>query len=451
VAKILTPACADAVIVLPGIMGSQLVDLDADSIIWGLSAKAYVSLWTSGSLWQKLKVTDDERNGKTNRVKATSLLTAPAFAPLLRGAEPYSRLVAGVRAVAAHRDAVLEYPYDWRLPVAHNAKRLAAVAEQHLGNWRAHAHGSRAAKLVLVAHSMGGLIARYFTGVLGGSADVRHTLTIGTPFQGAVKTVFLLDRGDGASLPVPRQRLVSLARTLPGIYDLLPSYRCVQEGGATRRLMPADIAGLGGDIDLSVAALDLHKALAAVGVSDLRTMVGIEQPTMQGLRLRHGVAEPQYYVHEDEGSVDWRGDGTVYVQVATGGVQPISSLPQSHGALVRTSEAIAAVRAVLTMRRLGPPLGAAGISLEVPESVAAGEPLEISITSTGDPGRARCRIIDADTDMQIAQPMLAPQAAKMTASTRLPRPGLYRVEVKDGGFSAVSQLVMVAANDQNDH
>ena len=450
-ARINTPELADAVIVLPGIMGSKLVDLDANSTIWGLSAKGYVSLWTSGLLWQKLKVTDDERNGKTSRVKATSLLTVPAFAPLLRGMEPYSRLVAGIRAVAAHRDAVLEFPYDWRLSVAYNAKQLAAVAEQHLNNWRAHPQGSREAKLVLVAHSMGGLIARYFTGVLGGSADVRQTLTIGTPFQGAVKTVILLDRGDGAALPIPRQRLVSLARTLPGIYDLLPSYRCVEESGTARRLAPADIADLGGDNDLFNAAVDLHKALAAVAVSDLRTMVGVEQSTMQSLRLRHGVAEPQYYILEKEGCIDWRGDGTVYVQVATGGVEPVSSLPQSHGALARTAEAIAAVRAVLTMQRLGPPMGAVGISLEVPETVVAGKPFEISIASKGDPRKARCRIVDAETDMQIARPIVAPQATRMTASARLLRPGLYRIEVKDGGFSAVSQLVMAVANDQNNY
>ncbi len=448
-AESITPVCADAVILVPGIMGSELVDLKADTILWGLSAKGYASLWTSGSLWEKLKVTDDERSGKVGRIKATRLLTAPAFAPLLRGIEPYSRIMAGIRAIALHRDAVLEYPYDWRLPIAYNAEQLATVAEKHLGNWRAHPCGSRDAKLVLVAHSMGGLIARYFTGVLGGHSDVRQTITIGTPFQGAVKTVFLLDRGQGGPLPLPRQRLITLARTLPGVYDLLPSYRCVDENGTTRRLAPTDIGDLGGDIDLARSAGALHEVLAGVEVSDLRTMVGVEQSTMQSLRLRYGLAEPQYYIHEDDGKIDWRGDGTVYVQVATGGVEPVSSLPQSHGALARTPEAIVAVRSVLTRRRLGPPMGAAGISLEVPESVAVGETFEISVTSQGDARKARCRVVDADTDIPIARPFLVRRSAAMVASTRLLRTGLYRIEVKDGGFSAVSQLVMAVTDTQN--
>jgi len=359
--------------------------------------------------------------------------------------------MAGIRAIALHRDAVLEYPYDWRLPVAYNAARLATVAEQHLRNWRRHPCGRPDAKLVLVAHSMGGLIAKFFTGALGGGGEVRQTVTIGTPFQGAVKTVFMLDRGRGTPLPLPRQRLMTLARTLPGVYDLLPSYRCVEEDSTLRRLTPTDVGDLGGDPDLARTAFGLHQTLAGVQVSGLRTMVGIEQPTMQSLQLRHGAAEPQYYICEDDGRIDWRGDGTVYVQVATGGVEPISSLPQSHGALARTPEAIAAVRAVLTRRRLGPPMGVAGVSLRVPESVVAGEPFEISVTSQGDGRNAKCRIVDADTDMPTARPFLTRRRTAMVASARLPRPGLYRIEVKDGGFSAVSQLVMAVTNIPDAH
>jgi hypothetical protein len=439
------PVCADAVIVIPGIMGSQLVDVDDDTLLWGLSAKSYASFWTSGSPWEKLKVTHDERSGRTSRVKATGLLTAPAFAPLLRGVEPYSRLTEGIRGVVLHRDAVLEYPYDWRLSVPHNANRLATVAAQHLETWRRHRHGSCNAKLLLVAHSMGGLIARFFTGRLGGEDEVRQTITIGTPFQGAVKAVFLLDRGQGAPVPLPRRRLRALARTMPGVYDLLPSYRCVEEQGAARRLTPADVARLDGDEDLARDSAQLHETISGVGLSNLRTMVGVEQSTMQSIGLRQGIAEPRYYTLEDDSYIDWRGDGTVYTQVAAGGVEPISSLPQSHGALARSSEAIAAIRAVLTRRRLGPPMGTGGVGLEVPESVTVGESFEISVTSHDDAINAKCRIVDADTGMQLAKPLLLRRAAAMIAEARLSRPGLYRIEVKNGGFSAVSQLVMVVS------
>jgi len=94
-------------------------------------------------------------------------------------------------------------------------------------------------------------------------------------------------------------------------------------------------------------------------------------------------------------------------------------------------------------------MGAAGISLEVPESVAVGETFEISVTSQGDARKARCRVVDADTDIPIARPFLVRRSAAMVASTRLLRTGLYRIEVKDGGFSAVSQLVMAVTDTQN--
>jgi hypothetical protein len=451
VAEVITPRCADAVILVPGIMGSELADVEADAVLWGLSARGYVDLWTGGSLWERLKVTEAERSGKTGRVKATRLLTVPSFAPLLRGMEPYSNLAAAIRGITLHRDAVLCYPYDWRLSVAHNATQLANAAEQHLTNWRMHPHGSREAKLVVVAHSMGGLIARFFTGILGGDSEVRRTITIGTPFQGAVKAVFLLADGDGSPLPLPRRRLTSLARTLPGLYDLLPSYRCVEEPGQARRLTPADVGGLGGDTDLARAAVTTHERIDGVSVSGLRTMVGVDQPTMQSLHLGHGLAEPRYYTLDDEGNVDWRGDGTVYAQAAAGGVEPISNLPQSHGALARSTEAIAAVRAALTNRRLGPPMGGGGVGLEVPEWVVAGEPCEILVTSRGDASNAKCRVVDVGTDMQVARPLLLGYPTTLAAAVRLPRPGLYRIEVKDGGFSAVSQLVMAVGRAEDAH
>lgn len=445
----IAPVCADAVIVIPGIMGSELVDAGDGTVLWGFSAKSYASFWTGGSSWERLKVTEEERGGGMGRVKATRLLKAPAFAPLLRGIEPYTRLTDAVRGTALHRDAVLEYAYDWRLSVAHNARMLATVAARHLEGWRRHPSGSRGAKLVLVAHSMGGLIARYLTGVLGADGEVRQTITIGTPFQGAVKAAVLLDRGAAGPVPLPRHRLTTLARTLPGVYDLLPSYRCVEDQGAVRRLTPADVRRLGGDEDLARNAAQTHEAIGRVQEPGLRTMVGVEQPTMQSLQLWQGVARPQYYTLEDDGNIDWRGDGTVYTQVAAGGVEPVSSLPQSHGALARSSEAIAAVRAALTRRRLGPPMGTGGVGLEVPDSVAVGEPFEISVTSQDDAGNARCRLVDADTDLPLARPLLLRRAGAVVAQARLSRAGLYRVEVKNGGFSAVSQLVMVV-NDAAD-
>ena len=239
----------DAVVVLPGIMGSELVEAQTGRVLWGLAdPRWYTSAWTSGQSLRALQVTDAERDGRVGRVRARRALRVPAFAPVLRGIEPYSALLAGALQFVADPDAVREFPYDWRLSVEHNAAELARVADEHLTAWRAHPKGSREAGLVLVAHSMGGLVARYFTNVLGGGRDVRATVTLGTPFYGSANAVVLLSTGRGARLPLPRRRLRRLAKTMPGLYDLLPSYRCVEEGPSARRLTAGDVAGLAGDV-----------------------------------------------------------------------------------------------------------------------------------------------------------------------------------------------------------
>jgi hypothetical protein len=94
-------------------------------------------------------------------------------------------------------------------------------------------------------------------------------------------------------------------------------------------------------------------------------------------------------------------------------------------------------------------MGTGGVSLEIPESVAVGESFGISVTSHDDAENAKCRIVDADTGLQLAKPLLLRGPTAMVAEARLSRAGLYRVEVKNGGFSAVSQLVMVVSTAED--
>jgi len=293
---------------------------------------------------------------------------------------------------------------------------------------------------VLVAHSMGGLVARYFTEIMGGASAVRQTVTLGTPFFGAVKAAYLLNAGRGAPVWLPRARLRELALTLPGLHDLLPSYRCVDDAGG-RLLTPADVAGLGGDGELAAASFAMQQALAKAGPDGLRTVVGVAQPTMQSMRLVRGVVVPQRHIAEAGVRTDHRGDGTVYLEAALGGVEPVSYLPQSHAGLARTPEAIAAVTAVLTRQRLGPPMGAAGAGLDVPDLVIAGEPGEAWV-DVPDDAMPSCRVVDADTGAQVAAPVPVRREGRLLVTLRMPAAGVYRVEVKTGGYSAVTALIM---------
>ncbi|MEU6726342.1 hypothetical protein ABZ917_21795 [Nonomuraea wenchangensis] len=453
-----TVTSRDAVMVLPGIMGSELVEVETGRTLWGLANGAwYARAWTSGSSLRALQVTDEERSGTTGRIAARRLLRVPAFAPVLRGVEPYTALLMAAQRQASDPMAVREFAYDWRLSIEHNARLLAVHAERHLNMWRGHPKGSRSAQLVLVAHSMGGLVASYFMYVLGGATDVRALVTLGTPFYGAVKAVHLMSTGAGAPLPMPRQRLRALALTLPGLHDLLPTYRCVDEGHTARRLTAADIAAVGGNPALSQEAFDRRKRLmagaATAGWAQLSPLVGVQQNTMQSLVLNDGVAEPHGYTclpRADGGMerLDMRGDGTVYRQSASpAGTQPFH-LPQTHGALAARPEPIAHVCAVMTQRTLGPWLPKrVEIALDVPEIVNISHDLRIIVQGELNPAAVQCRVVDVDSGRPVAHPRLTRHDDHLAAASRLPRPGLYRVEAAAGGMSPVSELVLAIGPD----
>jgi pimeloyl-ACP methyl ester carboxylesterase len=439
----------DAVIVLPGIMGSELVEAATGRQVWGISdVRWYFSAWVTGQALRTLAVTDEERDGRTGRIKARGLLrTAPAFAPVLRGFEPYTSLMRSIARVVSDPAAVLEFAYDWRLSVQHNAILLERAADEHLARWRAHPRGSAGARLVFVAHSMGGLIARCLATKLD-RTQLRTTITLGTPFEGAVKAACVLAAGTGAPMPLPHRRMRNLAVTMPGVYDLLPRYPCVEEGRAARQLQPGDIQAIGGNEYLAKDALAFQRYLGGIPVGGLRTIVGTEQTTMQSLRLSGGLVEGLDYLYEDDGAggqtriSEW-GDGMVYRGSAAGGTTPSSYVAQTHGALPRSEDVQLAVRAILTERAVTVLLAGPMYSLDVPDLVRVDEYFDIIVRSVDDPTQAICQVVDAATERLVDLPKLGRRDDVAVARVRFRQPGLYRIMIKGSGRSSVSELIMV--------
>jgi hypothetical protein len=454
------PVCRDAVIVIPGIMGSTLTDTTSLKTLWGVdSAGWYANAWLTGKSLELLQVTEEERAGRVGRIAATGLLRTAAFAPGLHGLEPYTELTRMLIRILAHQDALREFPYDWRLSIEHNARELSKVADQHLSRWRAHEKGSAEARLILVAHSMGGLIARYFTNVLGGASEVATTLTLGTPYYGAVKAAYILNYGRGTPVPLPKRRLRRLARTMPGLHDLLPFYRCVDDGTTARFLTPQEAAGFGADADLAAESTARHDKIMSGTPGPLRILAGTDQPTMQSMRLADGVLTELYETctTSSDGTITGRenlaGDSTVFRRAAAAFDLAAASLPQAHGSLAKTPEVISHVRDVLLNATAGPPLGVTELGVEVPDLVPMGQQLEVRVTGADAPA-ALCRVFDATTDQQVAVPPLLHQPSggddALTALALVDKPGVYRVEVKAGGASPVVQYTMVIGPDEVD-
>jgi hypothetical protein len=441
----------DAVMVVPGIMGSELVDDATGRVLWGVNdPRWYVRVWTSDVSLEALALTEDERLGRYGRIRATRLLTFPAFAPILRGFEPYTKLIKALREAAVNPDAVAEFAYDWRLPVTHNAQLLADAVDQHVRAWRAHpAGGGRETRLVLIAHSMGGLLARQLGLISGATDDVRATLSLGTPFYGAPKAAVMLSRGRGAPLPLPRARLRALAATLPGVYDLLPTYRCVDTGGDARQLSIDDVVAIGGDRDLAEASAYWRERIAEVVPAGHVQVVGAHQPTIQALTISGGVAIGHSYTCRPRigcgiERVDLSGDGTVPRESAQLPQGPAIPLAQSHGAIARTSEAILIAQDTLADRRTGPWQGAGTIGVHVNDILIADTSYSIGVTGVEHPRHISCQVLDLASHRRVAAPVFRFEDGRIVARTLAPGPGLYRIQISGGGFSAVSQVVMVS-------
>src|SRR5262249_20237833 len=136
-------------------------------------------------------------NAPTQDVRATKLVQGIHGVFGLGRIDGYRALAAMIRdnfdVTPAGDDAsapanFFEFAYDWRLSNRDSAAALKALVDARLPVWRRSPKGGRHAQLILIAHSMGGLVARYFLEVLKGDnwKDCRALITFGTPHRGSV-------------------------------------------------------------------------------------------------------------------------------------------------------------------------------------------------------------------------------------------------------------------------
>lgn len=433
---------SDAVIYLPGIMGSELVDGNGD-IVWGLKPSLIFRQAVFGNVLDRIALRPNDD------IRASRPVQFPVTLPLLSSMEPYRALDDRLKSVVVRPEAVRPFAYDWRKSIADAAQKLAPVVREHFEHWQQlwkslpdeDKKGLPEPRLTLVGHSMGGLVASYFTAFVQGGELVRKVVTLGTPFGGSLNAVNILATGKGFPLGAFGSSLSATARTLPGLYELMARWKCVADTDSPRNLTPADLEGIGANRELAEAAtatldkLDMAFDDAADHKPPVRCLVGTTQPTRQTVRFRDGM--PEFF--EDIDGTDHRGDGTVFRYSAIPcGVEP-SYLPQSHGALAKTQEAVEFVAAVLTERDLGDFQAPPGVGLRVPEIVAVGEPFAVDILD-GEPGLT-CHLSDAEENRLVTMVQTKEQDGTMRAELTIPSPGLYRVAVSGGGYSPVERLV----------
>lgn len=161
---------------------------------------------------------------------------------------------------------VLMFPYDFRRGVAHAAVRLRDEIDARLHGL---SRSERAGRVIVVGHSMGGLVARHWLGPLGGAPDCRALITLGTPHRGAPKALDVLVNGARCA-GLNFRGTTEVIRGWQGVADLLPRYRMILDTTTGRPLYPHELAGLAPrrpgpppapvpGLGLAASARDMHR------------------------------------------------------------------------------------------------------------------------------------------------------------------------------------------------
>jgi pimeloyl-ACP methyl ester carboxylesterase len=221
------------VIVLPGLMGSELDSVDSEGdadLVWVNYFRIF--------------------QGRLDDMRLTNAGEAPAPPPSIRPKQLYKKVYLPILLALQARWQTRPFPYDWRVDVDRSA---AALAEE-VRTW------AQGEPCHLVAHSMGGIVARRFIQKFpdvwasmqdpSGQGRGGRLVMMGTPNRGSYaiplaltgeeKTVKTLEKLD---FEHDRTSLLRILNTFLGSYQLLPSEKLSLGGDDHKKLF--DVASWG--------------------------------------------------------------------------------------------------------------------------------------------------------------------------------------------------------------
>ena len=240
----------DVVVLLPGITGSVLQKDGKD--VWALNGGAAVqALLSLGGSITGLALDGDSPDADDlgDGVVATRLIPDTHLIPGLWKIDGYGKVEHRLLESfdLTHGKNYFPFPYDWRRDNRAHARRLARDAPGWLDAWREES-GYDDARLVLIAHSMGGIVARSFLEEHDGWRMTRRLITFGTPYRGSLNALDFLVNGMRKKLgPITLIDLTDLLRSCTSVYQLLPIYACLDRGdGTLSHLVDGDAVG---DVD----------------------------------------------------------------------------------------------------------------------------------------------------------------------------------------------------------
>jgi hypothetical protein len=307
------------IVIVPGILGSVLKRDDKD--VWNPSSISFILDRVIGVSLDELALL--EPFPSIGSLQATALIQVPFGLHNFIKSKGYDVLTGRImqyfqiEAIGDTCSNLHEFPYDWRLCNRVTAEALKEFVAVQLSRWRTES-GNPQAKLILLAHSMGGLVCRYFVEVLGGWRDCRLLCTFGTPHRGSVSAIRYLLEGNCLG----RTDVSEIMAKFPSIYQLLPTYKCILDGTEWR--YPAEFEPIRSlHPEFVESAVEFHREIRQAVAQNrtspefmvasplLRPIVGTDQPTPQ--RVQKSKRDYNYpdMMPEELEELPGHGDSTV--------------------------------------------------------------------------------------------------------------------------------------------
>ncbi len=341
------PSTGCPVIFIPGFLGSRIV-------------------CNSGELWPNIPIVHFgemvlEANGETNSSStpcSASAGTVPGQAGVVSTAalkDVYGKTLEFLNKIEAHGGSVLPengayaFTYDWRKSPLITLNALNTEVDEVLAK-------TKAARVVIEAHSMGGLVTQAYVANPSYAAKVARAITLGTPYWGAPKssTALLVAKSSepapelfGLDLFLFRGNLQLAARNMQGLYWLYPSdhygpWMQVNELSPFKeRFVRSSELGplvqwLGGTPALLTKAVEGHAAYDGITTNgvDYRVLIGTGVPTITSEEVNASEFWPAQFERVWFGS----GDGTVPAASASMGASEGRTPPGDSTPITYTCE-----------------------------------------------------------------------------------------------------------------
>jgi len=235
------PKGKNPIIIIPGLTGSELINSKTQEIVWFKAQR-------SKDDDIRLPITSLNLSQNKDSLVPGDVIRNVQLLKILPEVEIYDKLIGALQirggytegkwdnpTVKGYEDTFYVFSYDWRLDNVENARLLVRKIEKLKQTLK-----RPNLKFNVIAHSMGGLIARY--AAMYGDADLpsgkprptwigaknfSKVFLLGTPNEGSVQSLDALINGfsyigGGLNLPFVQNVSEFDTFTIPSIYQLLP-------------------------------------------------------------------------------------------------------------------------------------------------------------------------------------------------------------------------------------